>query len=81
MYQTISMYPDNQLNYETTIDLVQKKVLGINSGTYDVNVSYDAVTSTTSFLLLDMNNFKIMKNWKLIFFIIADNTLRIFLGN
>jgi hypothetical protein len=48
-YQSISMYPDNYLNYETTLDLVQ--VLGINDGTYDVSVSYDGVTSTTSFVV------------------------------
>ena len=46
-YQSISMYPDNYLNYETTLDLVQ--VLGINEGTYDVSVSYDGITDRTSF--------------------------------
>ena len=34
--QAVSLYPDSNLNYETTLDLVQ--VLGISEGTYDVTV-------------------------------------------
>jgi len=49
--QTISIYPDYQLNYETSIDLV--KVLGINSGTYDVNVTYADSSSDISFTVGD----------------------------
>ena len=32
-YQTVSLYPDSYLNYETTLNLIQ--VLGINEGNYD----------------------------------------------
>ena len=45
--QSISLYPDYNLNYETSLDLVQ--VLGISSGTYDVIVNYAGVSETTSF--------------------------------
>ena len=34
----ITMYPDLNLEYDTTLSLHQ--VLGINEGTYDVSVSY-----------------------------------------
>ena len=46
---SVSLYPDSYLNYKTTLDLVQ--VLGVNEGTYDVAVTYDEVTTTTSFTL------------------------------
>ncbi|MBT3762244.1 MAG: lamin tail domain-containing protein [Candidatus Nitrosopelagicus sp.] len=46
-YHTVSLYPDYDLNYQTTLDLVQ--VLGVNEGTYDVIVNYGGVTSETSF--------------------------------
>jgi hypothetical protein len=45
--QMVSLYPDSNLNYETTLDLVQ--VLGISEGTYDVTVSYAGVFAITSF--------------------------------
>jgi len=45
--KTITMYPDLNLNYETTLSLHQ--VLGINEGNYDVSVSYAGSDSTTSF--------------------------------
>ncbi|MBC8516435.1 MAG: lamin tail domain-containing protein [Nitrosopumilus sp.] len=43
----ITMYPDLNLNYETTLSLHQ--VLGINAGNYDVSVSYAGATDITSF--------------------------------
>tara|TARA_B110000438_G_C15790100_1_gene640284 strand:- start:78 stop:2051 length:1974 start_codon:yes stop_codon:yes gene_type:complete len=46
-YQTVSLYPDSYLNYETTLNLVQ--VLGINEGNYDVIVSYGGVSSKANF--------------------------------
>jgi len=45
--QSVSLYPDYNLNYETTLDLVQ--VMGISEGTYDVIVNYAGVSTTTSF--------------------------------
>ena len=45
--QSVSLYPDSNLNYETTINLVQ--VLGISEGTYDVTVRYAGVVENTSF--------------------------------
>ena len=45
--QVVSLYPDSNLNYETTLDLVQ--VLGISEGTYDVIVDYAGTSTTTSF--------------------------------
>jgi hypothetical protein len=45
--QSVSLYPDNNLNYETNLDLVQ--VLGISEGIYNVTVSYADVSKTTSF--------------------------------
>jgi len=47
--QSVSLYPDYNLNYETSLDLVQ--VLGISEGTYDVTVTYDGVSETTSFFV------------------------------
>jgi hypothetical protein len=43
----VTMYPDLNLNYETTLSLHQ--VLGIDEGTYDVSVSYSDATADTSF--------------------------------
>jgi len=45
--QSVSLYPDYNLNYETSLDLVQ--VMGISEGTYDITVNYGDVSSTTSF--------------------------------
>jgi len=45
--QAVSLYPDSDLNYETTLKLVQ--VLGIAEGTYVVSVNYAGVTANTSF--------------------------------
>lgn len=45
--KTISLYPDLNLNYETTLSLHQ--VLGINEGNYDVSVSYSGATANTGF--------------------------------
>ena len=44
---TVSLYPDYNLNYETTLSLVQ--VLGIGEGIYDVSVIYSGVVSETTF--------------------------------
>ena len=46
-HQTVSLYPDSYLNYETSLNLVQ--VLGINEGNYDVTVSYGGVSSKANF--------------------------------
>ena len=43
----VSLYPDYNLNYETTLGLVQ--VLGIGEGIYDVSVIYGGVVSETTF--------------------------------
>ncbi len=43
----VSLYPDHNLNYETTLSLVQ--VLGIGEGIYDVSVIYAGVVSETTF--------------------------------
>ncbi len=43
----ITMYPDLNLEYDTTLSLHQ--VLGINEGTYDVSVTYADVTTNTTF--------------------------------
>ncbi len=43
----ITMYPDLNLEYGTTLSLHQ--VLGINEGAYDVSVSYAGTTTNTSF--------------------------------
>ena len=45
--QAVSLYPDSDLNYETTLKLVQ--VLGIEEGNYVVSVNYAGVTTNTSF--------------------------------
>ncbi len=46
-YKIITMYPDLNLEYDTTLSLHQ--VLGINEGVYDVSVSYAGATDATSF--------------------------------
>ncbi len=46
-HKIITMYPDLNLEYDTTLSLHQ--VLGINEGTYDVSVSYAGAIDTTSF--------------------------------
>ena len=43
----LTLYPDLNLNYETTLTL--RQVLGINEGEYDVAVSYAGSRATTSF--------------------------------
>ena len=45
--QDVSLYPDYNLNYETTLNLVQ--VLGFSEGTYVVTVNYAGATTNTSF--------------------------------
>ena len=45
--KTITMYPNYDLQYDTTLGLHQ--VLGINEGTYDVSVSYAGAVANTSF--------------------------------
>ena len=45
--KTISLYPDLNLNYDTTLSLNQ--VLGINEGNYDVSVSYGSANAQTNF--------------------------------
>ena len=49
--KTISLYPDLNLNYKTTLNLQQ--VLGINKGVYSVSVSYGGATSQTVFSVGD----------------------------
>ncbi len=49
--KTISLYPDLNLNYKTTLNLQQ--VLGINKGVYSVLVSYGGGTSQTNFSVGD----------------------------
>ena len=43
----VSLYPDSNLNYETTLRLSQ--VLGINEGIFDVSVTYADVVADISF--------------------------------
>ena len=45
--KTISLYPDLNLNYDTTLNL--QEILGINPGSYDVNVQYGNAIAHTSF--------------------------------
>ncbi|MFB5629659.1 MAG: lamin tail domain-containing protein, partial [Nitrosarchaeum sp.] len=49
--KTISLHPDLNLNYKTTLNLQQ--VLGINKGDYSVSVSYGDATAQTSFSVND----------------------------
>jgi len=44
---SVSLYPDYNLNYETSLRLSQ--VLGISEGNYDVSVTYDDVVATSTF--------------------------------
>jgi len=44
---SVSLYPDYNLNYETSLKLSQ--VLGVGEGTYDVSVTYDDVVATSTF--------------------------------
>ena len=46
-HRVLTMYPDLKLNYKTTLNL--HKVLGVNEGHYDVNVTYAGSTANTSF--------------------------------
>jgi len=46
-YKTITLFPDLNLHYETTLSLHQ--VLGINEGIYDISVNYAEATADTSF--------------------------------
>jgi hypothetical protein len=46
-YQSVSLYPDTNLNYEMNLSLVQ--VLGINEGVYHVSVTYAGITAEDSF--------------------------------
>jgi len=46
-YHTVSLYPDYNLNYETTLRISQ--VLGISEGEYDVSVTYADVVATSTF--------------------------------
>ena len=47
--QSVTLYPDYNLNYETSLDLVQ--IMGISEGVYDVIVNYAGVSKTTSFFV------------------------------
>ena len=46
-YKNITLYPDLDLNYETTLDL--QKVLGVNEGYYNVSVAYGEASADTAF--------------------------------
>ncbi|MEK0350508.1 MAG: lamin tail domain-containing protein, partial [Nitrosopumilus sp.] len=46
-YKTLTLYPDRDLNFATTLKLHQ--VLGANEGIYDVSVDYAGATANTSF--------------------------------
>jgi hypothetical protein len=46
-YHTVSLYPDYNLNYETTLRISQ--VLGVIEGNYDVSVTYDDAVATSTF--------------------------------
>jgi len=46
-YHSVSLYPDYNLNYETTLRISQ--VLGVGEGNYDVSVTYDDVVATSTF--------------------------------
>ena len=58
IFAQILIYPDYNLNYATTLSLVQ--VLGIGEGIYDVSVIYDGVVSETTFSV----NLKLLKQYK-----------------
>jgi len=46
-YHNVSLYPDYNLNYETSLRLSQ--VLGVSEGNYDVSVTYDDAVATSIF--------------------------------
>ncbi len=46
-YKTVTIFPDQNLNFATSIKLQQ--VIGVNEGTYDVSVNYAGATANTSF--------------------------------
>jgi len=46
-YHSVSLYPDYNLNYETSLRISQ--VLGISEGNYDVSVTYADVVTTSTF--------------------------------
>ncbi len=46
-YKTLTLYPDRDLNFATTLKLQQ--VLGANEGIYDVSIDYAGETANTSF--------------------------------
>ena len=48
--QAVSLYPDSNLNYETTLDIVQ--VLGIAEGDYVVTISYAGMSAITNFSVI-----------------------------
>lgn len=46
-FKTLTLFPDRDLNFGTTIKLQQ--VLGVNPGTYDISVNYAGTTSFASY--------------------------------
>jgi len=46
-YHSVSLYPDYNLNYETTLRISQ--VLGVSEGNYNVSVTYGDVVTTSTF--------------------------------
>ena len=46
-FKTLTLYPDLNKNFQTTLSLHQ--ILGINEGSYDVSVEYAGATSSTTF--------------------------------
>ena len=48
-YNVVSLYPDANLNFATTLKL--QTVLGHNEGPYDVSITYDTATANTQFTL------------------------------
>lgn len=46
-YHNVSLYPDYNLNYETTLRISQ--ILGVGEGNYEVSVTYDDVVATSTF--------------------------------
>ena len=50
-YDVISIFPDRDLNFSTTLNI--KKVLGFNTGNYDVDISYGDNSVKTEFLVTD----------------------------
>ena len=50
-YDTISVFPDRDLSFSTTLNI--KKVLGFNTGNYNVDISYGDNSVKTEFLVTD----------------------------